>query len=63
MLLDVLSKMTKKHREYKVKHFCRVGEAYPADALSKDAKILMKDFSKFGLIYLAFIPQELRSIW
>mmetsp|Transcript_14049 Transcript_14049/g.20523 ORF Transcript_14049/g.20523 Transcript_14049/m.20523 type:complete len:351 (-) Transcript_14049:774-1826(-) len=43
--------------------YCRVGEAYPADALSKDAKILMKDFSKFGLIYLAFIPQELRSIW
>ena len=35
--------------------FCRVGRAYPAGALTKDARILMRDFSQFGLIYVCKI--------
>ena len=33
--------------------FCRVGEAYPASALSAIGQTLMKDFSQFGLLYVA----------
>lgn len=32
--------------------YCRVGKGYPAGALSKDTKKIMKDFSLFGLVYV-----------
>ena len=33
--------------------FCRVGEAYSAAGLSAIGQTLMKDFSQFGLLYVA----------
>lgn len=35
--------------------YCRVGKGYPAGALSKDTKKIMKDFSLFGLVYVCRI--------
>jgi transcription initiation factor TFIIH subunit 4 len=32
--------------------YCRVGSAYPASSLSEYGKILMKDFSQFGLLFV-----------
>jgi hypothetical protein len=32
--------------------YCRVGSAYPASSLTDFGKILMKDFSQFGLLYV-----------
>jgi len=32
--------------------YCRVGSAYPASSLTEFGKILMKDFSQFGLLYV-----------
>lgn len=32
--------------------YCKVGCAYPAAALSKDSRDLMRDFSQFGLVYI-----------
>jgi len=37
--------------------YCRVGEAYPAHALSKGAQTLMKTFSNFGLLYLTKVGE------
>lgn len=35
--------------------YCKVGKGYPAGALSKDTKKIMKDFSLFGLVYVCRI--------
>jgi transcription initiation factor TFIIH subunit 4 len=32
--------------------YCKVGKAYPAGALAKSTRIIMKDFSLFGLVYI-----------
>lgn len=41
--------------------FCRVGEAYPASSLSAIGRTLMKDFSQFGLLYVADIGKDAKT--
>ncbi len=35
--------------------YCKVGKGYPAGALSRDTRNIMKDFSLFGLLYICRI--------
>ncbi len=39
--------------------YCRVGSAYPASSLSEYGKILMKDFSQFGLLFVYKLSSSL----
>lgn len=38
--------------------YCRVGEGYPWSLLSKDAVVLCRDLSQFGLVYLYNISND-----
>ena len=41
--------------------FCRVGDAFPAAALSAIGKTLMRDFSQFGLLYVAQVGTDAKT--